>query len=161
MSKNKHFYPILTLMHMKRPKRQERILKWVKIKICTKYSMRSSFYLYFNCQIVKLLNYLQVESKTTKERRMNHQLLLKSIQMRAVIQGRGKTVVQVVKEKFPTISRSISTNARLSSHHRDFHNALPFSLRNPWLFSIKYLTIVTVGFSAPYLIVLYQLKKAL
>ena len=92
---------------------------------------------------------------------MNRLLFLKINQMRAVFQVNERPLVQVFQEKFPVISRSISTNIRMSSHHRDFHNALPFNLRNPWLFSIKYLTVVTLGFSAPYLIVLFQLKKAL
>ena len=134
-------------------------LNWTELNL--NHSLNKVIHEFSHNLVVKIDKLFASCIKNQEKRRMNHQLFMKSIQMRAVIQEIGKPMMQIAKEKVPVISRSISTNARLSSHHRDFHNALPFSLRNPWLFSIKYLTVVSLGFSTPYLIVLYQLKKAL
>lgn len=40
-----------------------------------------------------------------------------------------------------------------------FQNPLPFNLKNPYAFTTKFFLISTVGFAAPYLVVLYQMYK--
>ncbi|KAL9692385.1 hypothetical protein quinque_015824 [Culex quinquefasciatus] len=42
---------------------------------------------------------------------------------------------------------------------RKYRNPLPFNLKNPYAFTTKFFLISTVGFAAPYLVVLYQMYK--
>nr|NP_001394245.1 cytochrome c oxidase subuni 7c-like [Aedes aegypti] len=43
---------------------------------------------------------------------------------------------------------------------RKYRNPLPFNLKNPYAFTAKFFLISTIGFAAPYGVVLYQMYKS-